>query len=156
MITYLLSDFWLKLLAVCLAFGLWFSIASEPIVERGLQVPISFQNVPETVELAGELPETVQARIRGALSVVGALLPGDVVVVIDVSEERARSLRLFDILSVARIQAPFGVEVIKVTPSTISVTLEHRELSRMEVPVSPISEGRSNTGGMLHVVGECL
>lgn len=155
MITNLFSDFWLKLLAVCLAFGLWFSVASEPIVERGLQVPISFQNVPETVELAGELPETVQLRIRGALSVVGALSPGDVVVVIDVSEERARSQRLFDVLSVGRIHAPFGVEVTKVTPATISVTLEHRALPRTDAAVSPMSKGFSSTGGMVHIGGSC-
>src|SRR3972149_6282593 len=65
----------LKLLSLALAVLLWLVVAGEEAVERGLRVPLELQQIPDGVELLGEVPDTVDVRVRGssgALSRVGA------------------------------------------------------------------------------------
>ena len=54
----------LKLVALGLAILLWFAVAGEPFVERGLRAPLEFQNIPEGFALLGEVPSTVDVRLR--------------------------------------------------------------------------------------------
>ena len=50
----------LKLFAVALAVALRFIVAGDPIVERGFRVPLEFENLPGSVEIMGDPPETVE------------------------------------------------------------------------------------------------
>ena len=47
-----LDDLGLKLLALALAIGLWITVAGEPVVERGLEVPLGFENIPDALQVA--------------------------------------------------------------------------------------------------------
>ena len=143
-----LRDARLKLLAVGLAVVLWLSVAGEPIVERGLEVPLGFENVPEDLEIAGTPPDTVRVRVSGASSIVGRLEPGDVVAVLDLAGEDAGRRRLFDMFA-GRVRAPFGVDIVQVVPATITVSLERAGVPRT-VPIVPDIEGQPAAG---YVVG---
>lgn len=129
----------LKLLALVLAVGLWLNVAREPIVERHLDVPLGVQNVPRGLELA-EVPDTVAVRVRGASSIVSGLAPGDVMAILDLTGEHPGPRRLFDMLSAGRLRVPFGVEVTRVVPPTIAVSLE-RTGSPRAVPIVPVIDG---------------
>lgn len=135
----LLRDLPLKLLALVLAVGLWLSVAREPDVERHLDVPLGIQNVPEGLELV-EAPDTVAVRVRGASSIVSGLGPGDVMAILDLTGEHPGSGRLFDLLATGMLRVPFGVEVTRVVPPTISVALERTGAPRA-VPIVPAIEG---------------
>ena len=143
-----LRDARLKLLAVGLAVVLWLSVAGEPVVERGLEVPLGFENVPEDLEIAGTPPDTVRVRVSGASSIVSRLEPGDVVAVLDLAGEDAGRGRLFDMFA-GRVRAPFGVDIIQVVPATITVSLERAGVPRT-VPIVPDIEGQPAAG---YVVG---
>ena len=91
-------DFGLKGLAVGLAALLWLSVAGQPLVERGLQVPLEFENVPSGLEIAGNLPSTVQVRVRGSSPIVSGLEVGEVVAILDLEGERP-GRRLFDLFA---------------------------------------------------------
>ena len=58
-------DLWLKVVSVCLAVLLWMTVARDPVVERGLEIPLEFENVPIGLEIAGDPPDTVSVRVRG-------------------------------------------------------------------------------------------
>ena len=135
----LFRDLPLKLLALALAVGLWLSVAREPVVERHLDVPLGIQNVPAGLELA-EVPDTVAVRVRGASSIVSALAPGDLMAILDLTDERPGPRRLFDMLSAGRLRVPFGVEVTRVVPPMIAVALE-RTGSPRTVPIVPATNG---------------
>ena len=60
----------LKLFAVALAVALRFIVAGDPIVERGFRVPLEFENLPGSVEIMGDPPETVEVRVRGSSGVL--------------------------------------------------------------------------------------
>jgi hypothetical protein len=54
----------LKVLSVVLALLLWMIVSGEEMVERGLRVPLELQQVPVGLELTGEVPATVDVRVR--------------------------------------------------------------------------------------------
>ena len=139
----------LKFLSISLAVLLWFTVSGEPtIVERGLRIPLEFQNIPDGLEIVGDTPDTVDVRVRGSSAILSRLEPGEVVAVLDLQTARPGS-RLFDLVT-EQIRAPFGVDVAQVAPATISLDLERSGPPR-EVPVVPAVEGEPAPG---YVVGE--
>ena len=44
----------LKLFSIALAVGLWLTVSGEPIAERGVRIPLAFENLPESMEILGE------------------------------------------------------------------------------------------------------
>ena len=64
----LLGDLWLKAASVCLAFLLWVSVTGEPVVERGLDIPLEFENVPLGSQITGNPPDVIGVRVRGSSS----------------------------------------------------------------------------------------
>jgi YbbR domain-containing protein len=137
----------LKLLALGLAILLWFVVVGEPFVERGLRAPLEFQNIPEGFALVGEVPSTVDVRLRGTSALLGGLNSSDVVAVVDLGSAQA-GRRLFH-LSPDEVRVPFGVEVAQVSPSTILLALDRS--GRRFVPIEPVIEGNPAPG---YVVGQ--
>ena len=136
-------DFWLKAVAVTLAVMLWLSVGDEPVVERGLDVPLEFENIPFGLRIVDDPPNTVRVRVRGSSSVVSRLEAGEVVAVLDLVDERAGQ-RLFDMFA-DRVVVPPGVEVSNVVPATVTLTLEAAGRART-VPVVPNIEGTPAEG----------
>jgi YbbR domain-containing protein len=132
----------LKLLSVTIAVLMWMVIGGEETIERGLRVPLELQQFPAGLELVGEVPTTADVRLRGAAGTVARIAPGDVVAVLDLRGARAGE-RLFH-LTPEEVRAPFGVEVVQVTPPTVAVVFE-AAASRV-VPIKPSIEGRPAPG----------
>jgi YbbR domain-containing protein len=132
----------LKLLSIGIAILMWLVIGGEETVERGLRVPLELQQFPAGLELLGDVPTTADVRVRGASGPVGRLGPGDVVAVLDLRSARPGE-RLFH-LTPEQVRAPFGVEVVQVTPATVAVVFENTA-SRV-VPITPDIEGRPAPG----------
>ena len=80
-------DIGLKLLALALAVAFWMQVAGQPVVERGIDVPLAFENVPELLYVGSDMPDSVRVRVRGAANIVSGLQPGDVVAAIDLAGE---------------------------------------------------------------------
>ena len=115
-------NFSLKVLAVGIAVMLWMNVAGDRVVERGLEVPVEFENVPAGLELAGDPPDTVRVRVRGSGFIIGGLAAGDVAAVLDLSAAQAgrREIEMVP----EWVRTPSGVEVTSVVPAAITVTLE--------------------------------
>jgi YbbR domain-containing protein len=132
----------LKVVALVCASLLWLTVAGEHIVERSLRVPLEFRNIPEGLEISGDPPATVDVRMRGSSALLSRLVPGEVVVVLDMRSARAGS-RLFHLRN-DEVQTPYGVQVAQVVPPTLSLELE-RTLRRT-VPIVPVVEGNPAPG----------
>jgi YbbR domain-containing protein len=132
----------LMLLSLALAVLLWMVVAGEEIVERGLRVPLELQQLPAGLELAGDVPSTVDVRVRGGSGTLSRVGPGDVVAVLDLRSARAGH-RLFPLTPV-QVRVPFGVDVVQITPSAVAMVLESSQ-SKL-VPVVPAVDGRPAPG----------
>ena len=132
----------LKLLSAGLGVMLWMVVAGEETVVRGLRIPLELQQFPAGLELESEPPSTVEVRVRGSSGTLGRLSSTDVVAVIDLHGVRA-GRRLFPLMP-EEVRAPFGVEIVQVTPPTVVLVFETSATKR--VPVAPMIEGRPAAG----------
>ena len=138
----LVDNLVLKGVSLLLATLMWFLIAAEKSSERGIQIPVELQNFPKDLELTGELVNSVEVRLRASPGIIHGLGPRDISAVIDLAGVGAGERIIH--LSAASIRAPFGVKVVKVTPSII--TLDFERSVEKDVPVRPRIVGRPHAG----------
>jgi YbbR domain-containing protein len=132
----------LKFLSTLVAVMLWLLVAGERIVERVMRAPVEFQNLPAGLELVGNPPDTVEVRLRGSSGALSRMAAGDMSAVLDLSTARP-GRRLFHITS-SQVTVPYGIEIVQVGPSTLTVEFEVSGIRR--VPVEPDINGRPAPG----------
>jgi YbbR domain-containing protein len=136
-VRYLVTHNWLqKLFALVLAFLLWVMIATETSSEIGLEVPLEYRNIPADHEVTGDAVNTVEVRVRGPAALIREISPQDVSTTIDVGNLGAGE-RVVSLTS-QNIRAPFGIEVVRVAPARVYVTLE-RTISKTLPVVANLS-----------------
>ena len=123
----------LKVLSIALAALIWLLVSGEQIVERALRIPLEFLNLPADLELVGESPTVVDVRVRGSSGALSRVSTGELVAVLDLRTARPGQ-RLFH-LTGTDVRAPFGVEVVQISPSNISMAFEPS--ATKVVPVVP-------------------
>jgi YbbR domain-containing protein len=136
----------LKLLSIVLASLIWLVVAGEQIVERALRIPLEFTNLPAELEMVGGTPDLVEVRVRGSSGVLSRVAAGELIAVLDLRTARAGQ-RLFN-LTGADVRAPFGIEVVQIAPSNVSILFEPSAMK--VVPVVPMLDGDPLDG---YVVG---
>ena len=132
----------LKFLSTGIAAMLWLGVAGERVVERVLRAPVEFQNLPAGLELVGNLPDTVEVRLRGSSGALSRMGAGDLAAVLDLRTARP-GRRLFH-LTPTQVIVPYGIDVVQVGPSTL--TMEFEMSGVRTVPVEPAVEGRPAAG----------
>jgi YbbR domain-containing protein len=132
----------LKFLSTLVAIMLWLIVAGERVVERVMRAPVEFQNLPAGLELVGNPPDTVEVRLRGSSGALSRMAAGDMSAVLDLSTARP-GRRLFHITS-SQVTVPYGIEIVQVGPSTLTVEFEISGIRR--VKVEPDVDGRPAPG----------
>ena len=84
--------------------------------------------------------------MRGSSGTLSRVATGDVVAVLDLHTVQA-GRRLFP-LTPDQVRVPFGVEIVQVTPSAVTIAFE--QSASREVPITPAVDGRPAPG---YVVG---
>src|SRR5690606_23909570 len=115
-------NFGVKVVSIALAVLLWGLVAGQREAERALRIPLEYRNIPEHLELISEPDSLVDVRVRGSSSLLGELRAADLVAVLDLRTAR-EGRRLFHLLP-SDVNVPAGVDVLQVTPSTVSLTFE--------------------------------
>lgn len=139
----------LKLLSISLALLLWGLVAGQREAERSLRVPLEYRNIPENLEMIGEPASVVDVRVRGTTGALAMTRSTDVVAVLDLGAART-GRRLFHLLP-GDISVPTGVNVLQVSPSTISLTFEAS--AARQVPIVPDIDDEPAPG---YVVGRVI
>jgi YbbR domain-containing protein len=132
----------LKAVSLGLAGLLWFVIAGEKTSEMGISAALELQNFPKDLEVTGEPVDNVEVRLRASPGIIQRIGPGDVSAQIDLAglAEGEHIIHLTD----KSVRMPFGVKVVKITPSILTLNLE-RTLQKV-VPVRPRIVGRPAAG----------
>jgi len=145
-VSWLFGNLWLKALSLGLALMLWMVVAGDETVERGLRVPLELTQVPAGLELLGDVPATVDVRVRGASGTLSRVGAGDVVAVLDLHTAQP-GRRLFP-LTADQVRVPFGVEIMQLQPSAVTMAFEPS--ASREIRIVPAVDGRPAPG---YVVG---
>jgi YbbR domain-containing protein len=132
----------LRLASVALALSLWFSVAAHRNAEAPIDAPLEFRNVPDKLELVGEIPRRVEVWLRGSPGLVQRVEPGDVYVQVDL-KQATPGPRTIEIAT-TDVHVPYAVTVAAVRPATFSFLLEP-SLQR-KLPVKARLSGRPANG----------
>ncbi len=132
----------LKVLSGALAVVLWFVIAGEKSSEMGISVPLELRNFPADLELTGDAVDRVEVRLRASQSIIQRIAPGEVSAHVDLATMRAGEHIVH--LGDSTVRVPFGVRVVKITPSVLTIGLE--PTVRRRVPVRPRLLGEPAAG----------
>ncbi len=130
---FLLDSVALKLMSLGLAALLWYVIAGEKSSEMGVVVPLELQNFPKELELTGEAVDSVEVRLRASPGIIRRLVPSDISAQVDVAGT-AEGERVVH-LTPESIHVPYGVRVVKINPSTLTLSFERTV--QKTVPVRP-------------------
>ena len=132
----------LKVISLVVAAVLWLAVSGQSTVERNIRVPLEYRNVPPGMEMVGDPPGQADVRLRGSSGNLARVVQGDVVAALDLTNARPGT-RIFN-LRASEVRVPFGVQVVQVTPPTISLDFEYA--GQKVVPVSPVIEGDPEPG----------
>jgi uncharacterized protein (TIGR00159 family) len=111
-----------KIASFVLVFALWLFIAGQHRAELRLTVPLEFRNVPTNMEISGEGANKVEVGIRGSRGMIFGVTPEQVRAFVDLSQ--AAPGQNYFRLTVDNIRAPLGMEITKISPSSIRLHLD--------------------------------
>ena len=126
-------DWPLKLVSLVLALALWLLLvpAEKVSSEKALTIPLETVNVPAGLEIVERPAPTIDVTIRAAKRVLNEIGPSELVARIDL--ERATVHQQEYSLNAAMIEAPAGAQVVKISPSKVTIKLEKTGEATLEV-----------------------
>ena len=136
------------LAALGLAFGLWFFVADERGAEVLVSAPLELVNVPPGLEVVDQSVQEVDVRLRGASGLLRDAPLQGLRARLDLAGENAGERTWF--LGTEAVEAPRGVQVMRVDPSQVVLRLDRTFTST--VRVSPRVLGQPATGFEIHRV----
>ena len=128
-------NFGLKVLALSVAFGLWFNIASEPELATIVSVPVNYKNYPKDLLISSETVDSVALEARGPASRLREMQETPVAAVIDFASVHAPGERTFT-LTGAELRPPRGVTLVRAIPEQLRFRFERQLTSKIPVEVA--------------------
>jgi len=129
---WVLHNFWLKILSLLLATGLWMAIApdQEP-AEVAVRVPIEFQHVPPRLEISSITIPEAQIRVRGPERLIRELRSADIHAELELADAKPGE-RTFD-LTAQQIRHQRDLHVVQVVPGQVHLSFDTRLTRDVEV-----------------------
>jgi len=120
---WVLHNFWLKVLSLLLATGLWMVISPEQEpAEVTVRVPIEFRHVPPQLEISSVSVPEAQIRVRGPERMIRELRSTDIHADLELKDAQPGG-QTFD-LTAQQIHLQRDLTVVQVAPSRVSVIME--------------------------------
>ncbi len=142
MIEKILENWLLKLVSLAFALVLWFFVMGESRMEVNHIVPLEYENLPEELMIASEVPTSVAIRISGPRALQVNLSPGDISLAVDL-EGLSAGVTSFKRLEES-LNIPSGLKITRISPSYVDVKLER--VREREVPVRVVLTGKPAVG----------
>jgi YbbR domain-containing protein len=134
------SNLGLKVLALVIAVGLW--VAGHRDIERAIEVPVEFRNVPADLIVLDNRVDYVVLRLTGPRTLVSTLDSDDVKLRIDLSGAKSGSISYP--LGPSSFNVPRGVTAARITPPVVHLRLE--PVIRRTLPVQVKLSGKPIAG----------
>ena len=132
----------LKLLSLLLAIALWFAVSGEERTETSLNMGLEMVNLDHSLMVTSEVPPAIQVRVVGSRSMVNHLSQSRLTQTMDLGGYK--SGRHTFSLGPNSFSLPRGVQVVRIQPNSITLTLADT-LTRT-LPVKPVMENHPAEG----------
>jgi YbbR domain-containing protein len=111
----------LKFLSLFLAIALWLAVGGEERIETNLNLPLELVNLAPQLTVTGEMPSALQVRVIGPRSLVRTLTQSRLSYPLDLANFKAGRHTFH--LGQSNFPFPRGVQVVRVTPNPLVLTL---------------------------------
>jgi YbbR domain-containing protein len=129
---WVLHNFWLKILSLVLATGLWWWIApDEEPAEVAVRVPIEFQHVPPHLEISSVTIPEAQIRVRGPERLIRELRSTDIHAELELGDAKPGE-RTFDLTS-QQVRLQRDLRVVQVVPGQVHLSFDTRLTREVEI-----------------------
>lgn len=127
-----LHNFWLKIVSLLLATGLWLAISpdQEP-AEVAVRVPIEFHHLPSDLEISSATVPDAQIRVRGPERLIRELRSADIHAELELGDAQPGE-RTFD-LSERQIHHQRDLTVVQVVPGQVHLSFDTRLTREVEI-----------------------
>jgi YbbR domain-containing protein len=144
LVRWLRRDWKLKLVSLGLAFVLWLLLvpAEKMSSEKSLTIPLGTRNVPAGLEIVERPAARIDVTVRAPKRILAEIVPSELAAVVDL--ERATVLQQEYPLNTSMIAVPAGAEVVKISPSKVTIKLE--KTAEKTLKVHPTLRGRPAEG----------
>jgi YbbR domain-containing protein len=142
MVEKLFENWLLKIISLAFAVVLWFFVMGESRMEVNHIVPLEYENLPEELMIASEVPTSVALRISGPRALQVNLSPEDISLSVDLKNLSA-GVTSFKRLEES-LNIPSGLKITRISPSYVDVKLER--VREREVPVHIVLTGNPAPG----------
>src|SRR5712671_531881 len=129
---WVLHNFWLKILSLLLATGMWLAISpdQEP-AEVAVRVPIEFRHVPPELEISSATIPDAQIRVRGPERLIRELRSTDIHAELELGDAKPGE-RTFD-LTAQEIRHDQELHVLQVVPGQVHLSFDTRLTRDVEI-----------------------
>ncbi len=130
------EDWWLKLLALVIALGLWYGVTGQrkPTTVRVSRVPLNFR-LPGDTEISNEPRTDVEITLTGSKRALDAINVRDLIANVDVSDLRPGEHSVALTPERVTMGLPDGVRFGDIQPGSLTLRLEPRVERELEVEV---------------------
>ncbi len=135
----------LKFVSLCLAMMLWYFVGGEDVVDKNILVRVEAINLPNDLIISNKYKREIEVTVRGPRSVLLEMGKDQSALQINLSNATPGT-RVENIENNA-IPVSRGVEVLRVQPSTIILSLDN--LIQKELPIKAVTAGDVSTGYQL-------
>ncbi len=132
----------LKIASLILAVFVWMYMRSETRPSQIFTVPIEYEGLPEDLALSGDFPDSVVVHVRAPDPTLKAIGPASFRARVRLAGLKPGEVEIP--VKPDMIRAPLGIEVMRVEPATLSLTVERR--IRRDVPVVARFKGKPAHG----------
>ncbi len=142
-LSFLTHNFFEKILAVLLAFGIWFAFGSSTeIVRRDFVVPIEYRNLSANTVIEDPKPKEVTVTLSGTEKEFNLLKPQELTLSLDTS--RIKSGENLIALTPDLIKNYGNLSLVNIDPK--SIMLKAYTLITVRLPIEVRTEGRAASG----------
>lgn len=134
------SDFGLKALALIIAVGLWF--AGHRDIERSIEVPVEFRNIPADLMVMDNRVDFVVLRVTGPRTLVSTMDADEMKLSLDLTAAKTGTASYP--LGGSLFNIPRGVTVARITPPVVHLRME--PVIKLTLPVSVRLSGKPAPG----------
>ena len=136
------GNFGYKVLAIVIALFLWLVARGSSSVERGFDIPVVLQGVPDDLVVVDQGADVVNVRLLGTRSALRNFNPEQLEYPLEISEAKPGQAD-FEV-DLSRFDLPRGARVVSRSPSRIELSLERR--IGKTVKVKPDLDGQPAEG----------
>ena len=134
------SNFGLKALALTIAAGLW--VAGHRDIERSIEVPVEFRNIPGDLMVMDNRVDFVVLRVTGPRTLVSTIDADEMKLLLDLNSAKPGSLSYP--LGGSLFNIPRGVTVARITPPVVHLRME--PVIKLTLPVLVRIAGKPAAG----------